>query len=311
MGIASRAPEHDVVSDYTVGEACLYFLFGLLIPVIGLFIALGVDFFLAKRDVKDSKRIRSRAWTPALVGFCFSFALIDLLMLCITGMAYGLSALTCAFLIVIYYRVEPEQRLIDGTKADFVFFMTLSFFTNALGFFFAMFQRRRLGRSGGTLGFMLSMMAVSIVMIVFGALSWGQALIILVTVGAISLVIAIALFVVYVLKILRQDPTSMNFLTFLLITTLFGPFGILAAILNPDINAFFGGIFGIFVWVFFGGLSLTITGVGRLLAVGIPLMIAALLLIAASCWLYSERINSPSEDAHSSQGLFGERPLLG
>ncbi|KAJ4454836.1 hypothetical protein PAPYR_10345 [Paratrimastix pyriformis] len=269
----------------STAEACTYFAVGLVLNFFGLFISAVV-----KRGI-----------TPCLLGFAFSFALYDLLIIALGRPYMYLSLITAIFLIIIFYRFHEDQQQLEGNWADFTFYLILSIPFNAVGLFFGLFQSRKKGALGAALGFFISMLLVGVGLVVAGVqlsrTSYAMYSAYCYVIGGFTLALSLALIGVVSVKIAKNDGNALGFVTFLLLSAMFGPFGVLAAVLNPATDSKFGGIFGLFCYFIILGIAFLAEGSPALLFPGIALIVAGCLLNVALVFMLIRRKAEPAAAA--------------
>ncbi|KAJ4457686.1 hypothetical protein PAPYR_6830 [Paratrimastix pyriformis] len=267
--------------DMSSAEACMYLVLGGLLNFVGLLLSAVVG----------------RGMTPCLLGFAFSFSIYDILIWAFSGLGYpiGVSLVTVFFIIIIYYRYRTDQESAEGNWADFAFFFVLGLVSSVLGLFFGFFQSRRKGSYGAALGFFLNLCGISIYLIVDGAAY--TALTYLIIAGVFYICLSIAMITVIIIKMIKGDPDALGFVTFLLLSAMFGPLGVLAAILHPHADSKFGGIFGMFCWIAAAGVVLLC---GRSFLVGSVLLVFGIVLCVALVFMLARRKAEPPAPAANS-----------
>eukprot|EP00771_Trimastix_marina_P001592 gnl/Trimastix_PCT/2674.p1 GENE.gnl/Trimastix_PCT/2674~~gnl/Trimastix_PCT/2674.p1 ORF type:complete len:380 (+),score=145.28 gnl/Trimastix_PCT/2674:59-1198(+) len=269
--LVMKKPVHN---DLTIAEAALYFFMGLVLNIFGLFFTAYLK----------------RGMIPCLIGFAMSFFCYDVIVLTQCGHpTFALMLISIALIIIIYYRYESTigQDEIAGTIPDFVFYMFLGMFGSVLGLFFGFFQRRVRAKWASFLGFLVSLMCLGTALIIYAALRMygNQQLALLIWMPFVILFSLVEL-VLTCLRMRAEDPEMLAFPFWWAAAMLFGPFGILAAVLHRANKAKYGGLFGLFCWIIIAGFPAFFL-VHK--AVGIVCWTAGIFLTVAFALVYRER----------------------
>jgi len=262
-------------------ESGLHFLLAACFNFLGVI----TSHFLTRKKQED------RLLGPPLLGLSVNFLVASVFLFLSAAQSYSaapkiiLGILFCiaSMLLGLFaYQNSDTAGTLRGRASDFFLYTLVGLFLPAIGLVLGFFQKRRRSNLGSASGFILfhglatCMACVSLAHLSYvPAISW-LALI----VGFVEAAAHIALFVICIVKAVKDNFAFADTFTYFLLVVVFGPLGLPIGIFSKRTAARHGMLFGLFSIMALVAFVFLIA-VPRGLPFGIALLIATILLTVA------------------------------